>query len=1112
MHRLRQITAAMMLCGVLGASGCAAGLTEVPDPPQVETLRLKIAKVRNAISETRRTIADSRGATYLPELYVRLAELMSEEARYHYQLAYEREQRATKVLHVPQVRLLKEKSIETYELVLSRFPKSPLAPRVLFNIGHEWRELGEFDKMRGVLQRLVDNYKDSPLRYDALLVLGDYHFDRNQLGQSKGYYEQITKGPLLHVTGLGHYKLAWVWVNLGECKDALSEFERAIKRSNRWEEALAERAAAAAEDDDEDGENRSDVEGLTTRPSNSPIEGAQQDIDVRRESLVDLAYCYSRERSHKKVVRYVEKYAYDRPTYVAALDKMASRYRVMDNFEGAVLVSRELLRLGDASEDRLEDARALYTSLKKLRRYDDIDDDMALISEALVRRYSRFEVNEEQRAMIVEEFERYTRDLAISAQKRLVKIKKERNKRKYANKVAAAYAIYFDTFPEGPQRSDMLLNVADVLLVARRELDSGLRSLEASNLLRDETERKTALYDAIVSFQTSMSRESNRSQYERVTARAALRRAADQLLKLELEPEKARRVKYAVAQTYYDEGRFALAIDKLTAVAYEFPNSEEADASLQLVLDSYNTLNDNDGLIMASRRFMGDASPATATLKTRIKGVLAAAEQRKLDELSLQAAGDEGGDLTPLIEFAASQKGTSLGERALINAFVAARAIGDTSKMYELADELAKTYPASEQLPGIFTTLAQTAIARFEYDRAVDILGRAASLNSAQRTQLVTSTGQLLEQLGRSQEAEKLYMSVISSSEGPARAEALGSLATLLERQGDAQDMARKLQPYADDGNPELLARLGLALVAQGDRDNSEMMLQSVLDAGSAASPEAQARAHYGMAEVLLETLKIYPDPDDVDLIQEFIAIVEVTQQSYLNAARQGSPEFAAAALSRLAFSMRYSADRLGKIKIPDGLDAAGKDTVRRALEARVAQLRALADEALGACAQQVWQSALLNDVVVGCLKGDALGNALVPFDSFSARAKGTSEPRGIADLRDQLSKNPEDIERLRALGEAFLDAGDPHVARLIFARALQLGGGPTEQNLLGIASFQIGDRAGAYSSFSQAASGGLEAGRKNMIFVLGDAGLGSLEGEVREKIASGKPGGRLLN
>ena len=139
-------------------------------------------------------------------------------------MAYEREQRSTKVLHVPQVRLLKEDAINTYEIVLSRFPDSPLVPRVLFNIGHEHRELGNFDEMRKVLNRLVDNYPDSPLRADALIVLGEYHFDRNELRDAQRYYEEIAKGELTPVTGLGHYKLAWVWVNEGECKPALTNF------------------------------------------------------------------------------------------------------------------------------------------------------------------------------------------------------------------------------------------------------------------------------------------------------------------------------------------------------------------------------------------------------------------------------------------------------------------------------------------------------------------------------------------------------------------------------------------------------------------------------------------------------------------------------------------------------------------------------------------------------------------------------------------------------------------------------------------------------------------------------------------------------------------------
>src|SRR5690554_6466357 len=87
-------------------TSCATKSRQMRDTPIIETIRLNITKVRNAIEETRATIAVSRGEPYLPELYVRLAELLSEEARYHYKLAFEREQRQTRTLHVPQVRLL----------------------------------------------------------------------------------------------------------------------------------------------------------------------------------------------------------------------------------------------------------------------------------------------------------------------------------------------------------------------------------------------------------------------------------------------------------------------------------------------------------------------------------------------------------------------------------------------------------------------------------------------------------------------------------------------------------------------------------------------------------------------------------------------------------------------------------------------------------------------------------------------------------------------------------------------------------------------------------------------------------------------------------------------
>ena len=80
-----RIVSTLLLC-LLAA--CTVPNTELRDQPQVERLRIQISKARNAITETRRAIAEARGAPYVTELYVRLAELLGDEARYHYQVAY----------------------------------------------------------------------------------------------------------------------------------------------------------------------------------------------------------------------------------------------------------------------------------------------------------------------------------------------------------------------------------------------------------------------------------------------------------------------------------------------------------------------------------------------------------------------------------------------------------------------------------------------------------------------------------------------------------------------------------------------------------------------------------------------------------------------------------------------------------------------------------------------------------------------------------------------------------------------------------------------------------------------------------------------------------------
>ena len=124
---------------------------------------------------------------------------------------------------------------------------------------------------------------------------------------------------------------------------------------------------------------------------------------------------------------------------------------------------------------------------------------------------------------------------------------------------------------------------------------------------------------------------------------------------------------------------------------------------------------------------------------------------------------------------------------------------------------------------------------------------------------------------------------------------------------------------------------------------------------------------------------------------------------------------------------------------------------------------------------------------------------------------KKKAKPKGLAELLEQLSKNPEDVAGLTLLGTKFLDAGDPHAARLVFARAVGVGGEAEAYNLLGIASAEVGDVSGAFGAFSQASVGGLEAGRKNLKKLLKQVGLSGTAKEVEKQFRKGKSGGRLL-
>ena len=104
-------------------------------------------------------------------------------------------------------------------------------------------------------------------------------------------------------------------------------------------------------------------------------------------------------------------------------------------------------------------------------------------------------------------------------------------------------------------------------------------ALQVAQRLKEGQSRTDAWYDAVVHLQSTLSKPSDR--LSRVVSRAGLRKAGSGLLTgKQLVVSKARKVKFAMAKTDYDEGRFRSAIDRLNAIALEHPATEEGNESV----------------------------------------------------------------------------------------------------------------------------------------------------------------------------------------------------------------------------------------------------------------------------------------------------------------------------------------------------------------------------------------------------------------------------------------------------------------------------------------------------------------------------------------------------
>jgi tetratricopeptide (TPR) repeat protein len=902
----------------------------------------------------------------------------------------------------------------------------------MFLMAHEHRELGEFDSMRETYEKLIDHYPKSRFRVEAYLALGDHAFDANDLGKAERFYNLILATPTSHVHALARYKLAWVRINRQDCKGAVRLFEQVLRERSK---------------------PGSDEKTLVS---------TQKSLNVIRESLVDLAYCYPDVFPDKPAVAYFRGLAVSSHDYLAAMRRLVNRFTLKEMNEQAVAALREVVKATPGDDDAVEFAKRLHASIIKGKVFDQPDADARRLVRILDARLVDYRIERESRKNLENEFELYVRDLATRAH---VAAKDSKEEGKLLG-VAQAYRAYLDRFDAYPNRLEIEENLAETLLSARHYYEAGRAYEEVAAHSPNTKEAGEARLNAIAAFQKALE-DTNQSRLERSMSWAGIRILGRQVIAHSPAAPEVVGIKLSIARSIYEAGDYDRAAQLFYAVAMQYPSTNEGAAAAHLTLDSLRLADDLEGIGTLGRRLIADARLGNETLKSELRDIVSKAAQRQVAEVTVTDTGDREAQL---LGMAKRHKGSELGEQAFYNTLLVARSNGEIERFYELGDQFLSEYPQSQKRIDVLSALATVASDSGDLAKAGKYMADAVEANPSAKeaNERLYTAASIHAVLGEASAGKE-----IRALSERANNDRVDELLLLLAHSGNLSALEDVLGSTNLSSTVSTFFR-GYLSYQRGDHEEAGRTLARVAydPANSGPAAEAASRARYLLGEITYTQFRNFTaKPDDVvGTVDGKVRLLQAVDRAFAQVIGSRDPRWAMAGISRVADAYAKYASFLRGLELPTALGAEESKQLRAIIDGQATDAETRATEARATCSKKAKEAMVVTEAARSCLLQEPMPDVIVMYPQ--TRSKGAGDPPGAIPLRKNLLKNPKDTQSLIKLAELHTAANELGVALLLLERAESLTSKNTElHNLRGVVLQRMAEPQEAADAFEKSVS-----------------------------------------
>ncbi|MEJ2662376.1 MAG: hypothetical protein P8Z73_16870, partial [Desulfobacteraceae bacterium] len=420
----------------------------------------------------------------------------------------------------------------------------------------------------------------------------DYYFNEKQdVEQSTRHYEAVLKYPQSSAVAAARYKLAWCKINVVDFAGALALFEASVE------------SPQASGELDIDTYRR---------------------VDVRLESLIDMAYCYPevyKSATPEQAIAYFKRFAWSRPVYTMVLEKLAYRYYVKKRWPQAAPIYRELAMIRQDPEKLLEYAKNIFDCVQAMGTYQHAEKDVAIIVRALEGQIYSPHSAAAEKEKLVNDYELFARDIITHLHARA----RQTNSLADYNIVADAYKQYLDFFTKSPAVRQMAGNYAEALFSSGRYLEAGKQYEKlAPAAAVDAGLRRESLYSAVISYYRALKDKEKLNFYHAAYAREGLRSVGKIYAAEYPRSSHTPDVLFNVAWVSYDAGDYGQAIEDLSNFVSRYPRHQGAAAAVHLVMDSFHLLENYEGMIAYGKSILTSSAIQDRKLKQEVAQIVQA--------------------------------------------------------------------------------------------------------------------------------------------------------------------------------------------------------------------------------------------------------------------------------------------------------------------------------------------------------------------------------------------------------------------------------------------------------------------------------------------------------